>query len=581
MTPNLLGLDGGAEAYGVLTLNASQVFASAVLGSLKPADASALVARIDVGPADWGADFDGFDLVLFANLSTSPLDNAQLGVGDRLISLVKGGWANDPLYGGSGDQTLSQLGVGQVYAMLVPEDATEFQMAGAVGDSPQAVRRGAVRDGEVMYLTTALVQSIVDQRTPANDVATLGADWEQLGQVTVGDDGTIQIDVANGGLGSLSTDAIRLERAAFSSLVTLDVRSNPLNSLGQSSILAGLSSSRPGGLPPVATVLSTPSAPVTSSPAPSDLGVQILQPSSTAYESNQSQLRLKVAATVASSSRNETGSGNSVNVQYLFQPTDLIGAISDVNLVGIFGGVRQGGVVQLYSPLGTLVTLGLAGETDLSGTVFGLNDEADLYSGRVTAAARRGTLAEAFWRFDGEAANGSWLLVVQTTDALKSQLPSSLSLNVRTTTSVISDNPGITAQIEGDELVVRAQPGFVGTGRLTLSNEERLTEARAAQHGRSITQTLDILVGAVTVSGRRYDDTDGDNVYEPGAGEPVRAGEVLYVDLDNDSTRDPSEPYTVTNAAGQYRFSSLPAGLLTVRSSSGDLVGTFNAVGGT
>ena len=63
-----------------------------------------------------------------------------------------GGFSRDPLYGGAGDQTLAQLGVGQVYAKLVPEGANNFSMTVSIEGRRVFVIAPTLNPGEAVYL---------------------------------------------------------------------------------------------------------------------------------------------------------------------------------------------------------------------------------------------------------------------------------------------------------------------------------------------------------------------------------------------------------------------------------------------
>ncbi|MGE0757009.1 MAG: matrixin family metalloprotease, partial [Pirellulaceae bacterium] len=147
-SPNIPDLIGGAEAFGLTTLNAADL-----LGSAAGNDTAAVLARFDTGIAGLNTSFTGYDLVLFADLTGSGIREPKLGVGGGLVPLRRGGFANDPLFGGSGDQTLSELGSYQVYATLVPENSTLFRFGGGVDGGPFVEAQGALADGQVLRLT--------------------------------------------------------------------------------------------------------------------------------------------------------------------------------------------------------------------------------------------------------------------------------------------------------------------------------------------------------------------------------------------------------------------------------------------
>lgn len=83
-------------------------------------------------------------------------------------------------------------------------------------------------------------------------------------------------------------------------------------------------------------------------------------------------------------------------------------------------------------------------------------------------------------------------------------------------------------------------------------------------------------VGSVT--GRAFDDLDGDGVAD--AGEPGRAGVQVFIDVNADGALDDGDVLTTTAADGAYRFDDLDPGDYVVRavSSDGD-IGTLGAAG--
>jgi len=132
-TPYIPDLIGGAELFGLLdgVTADSPELASVVSGA--PAGSIAALHKMDVGPASYDIDFAEFDMLLFINLTDDALMNPLLGVdpGDDptfLISLLQGGWANDPLFGGSGDLALASLPGKGVYATLVAEGNTAYNV---------------------------------------------------------------------------------------------------------------------------------------------------------------------------------------------------------------------------------------------------------------------------------------------------------------------------------------------------------------------------------------------------------------------------------------------------------------------
>jgi hypothetical protein len=65
------------------------------------------------------------------------------------------------------------------------------------------------------------------------------------------------------------------------------------------------------------------------------------------------------------------------------------------------------------------------------------------------------------------------------------------------------------------------------------------------------------------VSGTSYEDWDANGVR--GANDPILAGVTVFADLNDNGTREATEPYAVSDAAGVYAFGGLPIGNTVVR----------------
>lgn len=148
-TPYIPGLADGADSFGLTSLSAADVDLAALLAGT-PSAAAAALCLTDEGPASLAADWDGFDMLLMVNLSDRPLVAPMLGVGEAgyLMNLKQGGFTRDPLFGGSGDELLTELPAGAVYALLVPEGSTHFNM---MASGCQFAHEESLGCGEAMY----------------------------------------------------------------------------------------------------------------------------------------------------------------------------------------------------------------------------------------------------------------------------------------------------------------------------------------------------------------------------------------------------------------------------------------------
>jgi hypothetical protein len=132
LTPYIPNLKGGAEGFGVLDgVKSTDAFFDAVRAQAKATDEVALM-RVDLGPAGYDFDFEGFDAILLINLTSEDLLDPMLGIVENgsdptfLLRLLAGGFANDELFGGEGPIELALLEAYGVYMTLVPDWGTSF-----------------------------------------------------------------------------------------------------------------------------------------------------------------------------------------------------------------------------------------------------------------------------------------------------------------------------------------------------------------------------------------------------------------------------------------------------------------------
>ncbi len=169
-TPFIPDLVGGAEIYGLLAgLDSTDPFFGALRAGIPivPEEAvTGALMRVDRGPTPaYDDDFAGFDMLLFVSLfDASPSNTAAshaaptLGIDDLLVdasfesALLTGGFATDPLFGGSGGPVvLPALGALDVWATLVPDTELIFNASlgiGLQGDSKSGV---VLANGDSVY----------------------------------------------------------------------------------------------------------------------------------------------------------------------------------------------------------------------------------------------------------------------------------------------------------------------------------------------------------------------------------------------------------------------------------------------
>jgi hypothetical protein len=155
-TPFIPDLQGGAEVYGLLAgLNATSPAIKATLGGT-PAGASFSLLRLPDGPSGYADVIPGYDMLLLVNLSDHALLNPMLGIVETGIDpawlrpLQQRGAALNPDFGGAGASTLGPLAAHAVYATLIPESGTVFNL----GFNGGTLSGLAAHVGQPIYLTS-------------------------------------------------------------------------------------------------------------------------------------------------------------------------------------------------------------------------------------------------------------------------------------------------------------------------------------------------------------------------------------------------------------------------------------------
>jgi hypothetical protein len=118
-----------------------------------PIGGKAALVRMDTGAGALAQDWDGFDMLLFVNLTDRPLEAPEVGIGREgyLIPLMQGGFERSALFGGTGYEVVDALPAHGVYAMLVPEGSARFNMM-AEGCGCEFSTLLALAPGGAMYL---------------------------------------------------------------------------------------------------------------------------------------------------------------------------------------------------------------------------------------------------------------------------------------------------------------------------------------------------------------------------------------------------------------------------------------------
>ncbi|WP_298039578.1 tandem-95 repeat protein [uncultured Desulfuromonas sp.] len=130
-TPLISGLPGGAEAFGPTNLTRADF--PQLSASTEPGLPKVAVVITDVGPTGYESSYPDHDYLFIVNLTDSALSNVSFGVGLNGSEPVEnglliGGYANDPLFGGSADIGKANLSAGEVYVTLVPAGPVKLKV---------------------------------------------------------------------------------------------------------------------------------------------------------------------------------------------------------------------------------------------------------------------------------------------------------------------------------------------------------------------------------------------------------------------------------------------------------------------
>lgn len=116
-----------------------------------------------------------------------------------------------------------------------------------------------------------------------------------------------------------------------------------------------------------------------------------------------------------------------------------------------------------------------------------------------------------------------------------------------------------------------------GTLQLQLIDDDSILDAAGKPLGGIGVSNGDFLTGAIVsvernsardIVGNVFSDENGNGVWEPGTrgtGEPVAAGARVYLDTNDNGTRDLTEPFRTTDVSGHYEFADQLFGTYYVR----------------
>src|SRR5262249_7008327 len=143
-----------------------------------PADALVAIQRLDMGPGAYHDDYSQFDILLVYNLTVVNLANPQLGVilpgsGNQSYkqALLTRGFARDSRFGGfGGNQTLTALNAGAVWAILIP--STSVTINASIDGSIGPLQNVAIANNQTVFLRVASSAAVtVPQMKGLDDIA--------------------------------------------------------------------------------------------------------------------------------------------------------------------------------------------------------------------------------------------------------------------------------------------------------------------------------------------------------------------------------------------------------------------------
>ncbi|MCO5067323.1 MAG: hypothetical protein M9910_01325 [Kiritimatiellae bacterium] len=222
----------GPETYGITGLNATSDAVRANIADVldnAPSNAIAALYRTHLGPPGFNDHYAGFDALLYINLTPEPIGYPALilGATNTPASLKKRGSSRNPLFGGSGPETVSILDGHGIFMTLVPSNVTSGAISGRSATGPSSFSLETLTNGTIRYLSEAppTILAITALDDDENDIGISGvADQTYIieGKTDLNDSewsviGTGITDNAGSYIGNLpvGTNAIQFFRAVL------------------------------------------------------------------------------------------------------------------------------------------------------------------------------------------------------------------------------------------------------------------------------------------------------------------------------------------------------------------------------
>ena len=123
--------------------------------------------------------------------------------------------------------------------------------------------------------------------------------------------------------------------------------------------------------------------------------------------------------------------------------------------------------------------------------------------------------------------------------------------------SATADTSAVALSIANSVLTITTtSPTFSGTARITVTAHDRRDGGRTSQ------QRFDLHVGTGGIHGTKWDDADQDGVAD--ATERKLEGWTIFIDQNQNGQREAGEPFTLTDANGEYALNNLATGSYAV-----------------
>ena len=189
-TPLIVGLEGGAQTYGLVEPGSSLY--NAISPDLQNVPTSALVAVVcEQVPNTAGQSFSNYDLLLFVNLTNMTLAAPQLGVAEGSATLAELALKYDSL-ANNASGTIQAIPAGGIFAMLVPTNAGSLFVSAALGgsvtdisDEPLSLPTNSVPTDQ--YITVPFGTQTAGLQLPGLQAVTVSPDGNNVYALSVTD----------------------------------------------------------------------------------------------------------------------------------------------------------------------------------------------------------------------------------------------------------------------------------------------------------------------------------------------------------------------------------------------------------